>query len=178
LAIQFLLFFSMWKAFFPLIAFILRGIIYLDPSFLPFRNTSGDCGDQWTICITYSLVSCCWALPHRDRDYCIGSKFWKFYLIRTSFILGEPVSLVFRLFRLEWIFLVFKSLDTVGRFYNILCIGRASVFAMPRVPNASSNAFNRLIYSQAPPHVFPTFLMVVSNKIMILAILWPLSGYI
>jgi hypothetical protein len=91
---------------------------------------SGDCGDQWTICVTYSFISCCWALPHRDRDYCIRSKFWKFYLIRTSFILGEPVSLVFRLFRLEWIFLVFKRLDTVGRFYNILCIGRASVFAM------------------------------------------------
>jgi hypothetical protein len=42
-------------------------------------------------------------------DYCIGSNFWKFYLIRTSFTLGEPVALVkvFRLFRLEWIVLVF-----------------------------------------------------------------------
>jgi hypothetical protein len=40
----------------------------------------------------------------------IGSNFWKFYLIRTSFTLGEPVSLVkvFRLFRLEWIVLVFR----------------------------------------------------------------------
>ncbi len=48
--------------------------------------------------------------PHRDRDYCIGSSFWKFYLIRTNFTLGELVSLVkvFRLFRLEWIFLVFR----------------------------------------------------------------------
>jgi hypothetical protein len=45
-------------------------------------------------------------------DYRIGSNFWKFYLIRTSFItLGEPVSLVkmFRLFRLEWILLVFRA---------------------------------------------------------------------
>jgi hypothetical protein len=39
----------------------------------------------------------------RDRDYRIGSNFWKFYLIRTDFTLGEPVFWVkvFRLFRLE-----------------------------------------------------------------------------
>jgi hypothetical protein len=43
--------------------------------------------------------------PHRFRDYGIGSKFWKFYDIRTSFTLGELVSLtkVFRLFRSDWI---------------------------------------------------------------------------
>jgi hypothetical protein len=43
--------------------------------------------------------------PHRDRDYCIRSNFWKFYLIRTGFTLGESVSLVkvFRLFKLEQI---------------------------------------------------------------------------
>ncbi len=48
--------------------------------------------------------------PHRDKDYHIQSNFWKFYLIRTSFTLGELVPLVkvFRLFRLEWIFLVFR----------------------------------------------------------------------
>jgi len=58
-----------------------------------------------------------WALPHRDRDYRIGSNFWKFYLIRTGFILGEPVSLVkvFRLFTLEWIFFGVQSVDTVRR---------------------------------------------------------------
>jgi len=41
-------------------------------------------------------------------NYHIGSNFWKFYLIRTSFTLGQPVSLVkvFRLFRLERIVLV------------------------------------------------------------------------
>ncbi len=41
-------------------------------------------------------------------DYHIGPNFWKFYLIRTGFTLGEPVSLVkvFRLFRLERIVLV------------------------------------------------------------------------
>ncbi len=56
--------------------------------------------------------------PHRDRDYHhIGSNFWKFYLIRTSFTLGEPVSLVkvFRLFRSEHIFFDIQSVDTVGR---------------------------------------------------------------
>ncbi len=39
-------------------------------------------------------------------DYCIGSNFWKFYLIRT----GELVFLVkvFRLFRSERSFLVFR----------------------------------------------------------------------
>jgi len=54
---------------------------------------------------------------HRDRDYCIGSNFWKFYLIRTSFTLGELVSLVkvFRLLRLEWIFFGVQTMDTVGR---------------------------------------------------------------
>jgi hypothetical protein len=48
--------------------------------------------------------------PHRDKDYSIGSNFWKFYLIRIDFPLGEPVSLVkvFRLFRLERIVLVFR----------------------------------------------------------------------
>jgi len=48
--------------------------------------------------------------PHRDGDYRIGSDFWKFYLIKTDFTLGEPVSLVnmFRLFRLERIVLVFR----------------------------------------------------------------------
>ncbi len=47
---------------------------------------------------------------HRDRNYSIGSNFWKFYLNRTGFTLGEPVSLVkvFRLFRLERIDLVFR----------------------------------------------------------------------
>jgi hypothetical protein len=41
--------------------------------------------------------------PKRNRDYRIGSNFWKFYLIRAGFTLGELVSLVkvFRLFRLE-----------------------------------------------------------------------------
>ncbi len=53
----------------------------------------------------------CWALhPHRDRHYPIGSNFWKFYLIKTSFTLGERVCFVkvFRLFRLERIVLVFR----------------------------------------------------------------------
>jgi len=55
--------------------------------------------------------------PHRNSDYGIRSNFWNFYLIRTSFTLSEPVSLVkvFRLFRLEPIVLMFKSVDTEGR---------------------------------------------------------------
>jgi hypothetical protein len=40
----------------------------------------------------------------------IRSNFWKFYLIRTGFTLSESVSLLkmFRMFKLEWIFLVFR----------------------------------------------------------------------
>jgi hypothetical protein len=55
--------------------------------------------------------------PHRDRDYRIQSNFWKFYLIKTGFTLGEPVSLVkvFRLFKLEQMFFGVESVDTVGR---------------------------------------------------------------
>jgi hypothetical protein len=72
--------------------------------------------------------------PHRDRDYCIGSNFWKFYLIRTDFTLGEPVSLVkvFRLFRLERIFFGVQSVDTVGRCTtSYLLAWPARVFVMP-----------------------------------------------
>jgi hypothetical protein len=41
--------------------------------------------------------------PNVCRDYHIGSNFSKFYLLRTIFTSGEPVSLVkvFRLFRLK-----------------------------------------------------------------------------
>jgi hypothetical protein len=71
--------------------------------------------------------------PQRDRDYCIGSNFWKFYVIRTSFTLDEPVSLmkVFRLFRLERIFLGVQSVNTVGRCTTSLSIGRASMSVIP-----------------------------------------------
>ncbi len=56
-----------------------------------------------------------WALPQRDRD---RANVWKFYLIRTGFTLGELVSLVkvFRLFKLEQMFFVVQSVDTVGRY--------------------------------------------------------------
>jgi hypothetical protein len=64
---------------------------------------------------------------------CIWSKFWKFYLITTCFTLSEPISLVkmFILFRLECIFLVFRVWTQQVEMYNILSIGRASVFVMP-----------------------------------------------
>jgi hypothetical protein len=67
-------------------------------------------------------------------DYCIGSNFWKFYLIRTGFRFGELVCLVkvFRLFRLEWIVLGVQTVDTGGKYmYNILSLAGASVFVMP-----------------------------------------------
>jgi hypothetical protein len=53
----------------------------------------------------------------RDRDYHIGSNFWKFYLIKTGFTLGEPFSLVkvFRLFRLGRNFCSVQSVDAVSR---------------------------------------------------------------
>ncbi len=49
-------------------------------------------------------------LAPQDKDYCIRSNFWKFYHIKTSFTLGELISLVkvFRLFRLERNFWVFR----------------------------------------------------------------------
>jgi hypothetical protein len=37
--------------------------------------------------------------PHKDRDYyCIGSNFWKFYLIKTGFTICEPVSFLVKVF--------------------------------------------------------------------------------
>ncbi len=36
----------------------------------------------------------CWALLPKSKDCCIGSKFCKFYLIKTNFTLGELVYLV------------------------------------------------------------------------------------
>jgi hypothetical protein len=55
----------------------------------------------------YPFVGLC---AHRDKDYRIGSNVSKFYLIEIGFILGELVSLVkmFRLFKLEQMFSVFK----------------------------------------------------------------------
>jgi hypothetical protein len=54
-----------------------------------------------------------------DRDYRIGSNFWKFYLIRTGFTLGEPVSLVKKTcsdcLDRNWIFFGVQSVDTVSR---------------------------------------------------------------
>jgi hypothetical protein len=37
-------------------------------------------------CVSGAFVGPC---PRRDREYRIGSNFWKFYIIRTSFILGD-----------------------------------------------------------------------------------------
>ncbi len=44
--------------------------------------------------------------PHKDMDYLIAFKFCNFYLIKTSFTLGEHVYLIemFRLFKWKWIF--------------------------------------------------------------------------
>jgi len=71
------------------------------------------------VCVSGAFVGPC---PHRDRDYRIGSNFWKFYLIRTSFILGEQVSVVklFRLFRLERIFFGVQSVETVSNVQHLI----------------------------------------------------------
>ncbi len=71
--------------------------------------------------------------PYMDMDYCIRSNFWKFYLIKISFTLGEPVSLVkvFRLFKWEHMFFGVQSVDTRGRCTTFYLIGRATVFLMP-----------------------------------------------
>jgi hypothetical protein len=68
----------------------------------------------------------------RDRDYHIGSNFWKFYFNRISFTLREPVSLVkvFRLFRLIGSdCLGVQSVDTIGRCttYYLLAQGQQHV---------------------------------------------------
>jgi len=62
-----------------------------------------------------SMFVICWALAW-DYHH-IGSNFWKFYLIKIGFPLHELIFLVkvFRLFRVEWIFLGVQSVDTEGR---------------------------------------------------------------
>jgi hypothetical protein len=71
--------------------------------------------------------------PTGTGTMALHPNFWKFYLIRTSFTFGEPVFLVkvFRLFRLEQIVFLSFFLVLVFGVYNILSIGRASVFVMP-----------------------------------------------
>ncbi len=76
----------------------------------------------WTCCSWLFIRPC--PLPHRKRDYCIGSNFWKFYLIRTGFTSAELVSLVkvFRLFRSERIFLWCSECRHSKWMYSILSI--------------------------------------------------------
>jgi hypothetical protein len=66
----------------------------------------------WALLHVCSIVSKVFVgpCPYKDEDYHIGSNFWKFYFIRISFTLSEPVFLVevFRLFRLEQIVLMFR----------------------------------------------------------------------
>jgi hypothetical protein len=75
----------------------------------------------------------CMLVQRIGWGHCIGSNFWKVYLVRISFTLGEPNSLVkvVRLFRLERIVFGVPSVDTVARCTTSLPIGRASVFVMP-----------------------------------------------
>ncbi len=44
--------------------------------------------------------------PHRDRDYRMGSDFWKFYRFHIELV--SLVRVVFRLFRLEQIVFVLR----------------------------------------------------------------------
>ncbi len=64
-----------------------------------------------------------WVLPPQDSDYHIGSNFRQFYVIKSSFTLREPVSLVkvFRLFRLERIDLVFRVWTEYVDVQHLLC---------------------------------------------------------
>jgi hypothetical protein len=97
--------FSQWK---------LLNRVETENSVLEFGGVLGVVGKPLMSRIYYSW----WGpAPTGTRDYRIGSNFWKSYLIRTGFTLGELVSLtkVFRLFRLERIFLGVQSVDTVGR---------------------------------------------------------------
>jgi hypothetical protein len=63
-------------------------------------------------------------------DYRIESNFWKFYLIRTSFTLGELVSLVkmLILFRLELVFIGVLSVDIIGRCATSYLLARPTCF--------------------------------------------------
>jgi len=71
----------------------------------------------------------CWALP---QDYRIGSNFWKFYRIKTDFTLVEPVFLVKCLDYFDWNgFFWCSECGHSREMYNILFIGRASVFVVP-----------------------------------------------
>jgi hypothetical protein len=62
----------------------------------------------------------------------IGTNFWKFYLIRISFTLDEPVFWVkvFRLLRLEQIFFgcSVQSVNTVGRCTTSYLLARPACF--------------------------------------------------
>ncbi len=69
----------------------------------PFKPGEGEGFRVWEV---FQLIGL--TLDHKDMNYHIRSNFWKFYLFRTSFTLGELVSLVkvFRLFRnnlITWI---------------------------------------------------------------------------
>jgi len=81
---------------------------------LPIRMFAG----KWFTCCLPPFIVFIGPCAHRDRDHRIESNFWTFYLIKTGFTICEPVSLVkvFRPFRLEWKLLVFRLVDTGGRY--------------------------------------------------------------
>ncbi len=76
-----------------------------------------------------------------------GSNFWMFYLIRTSFTLDEPVSLVkvFRPFKLERIFWCSECEHSR---YNILSIG--SMFMMPCIMEKMAQNHHISRFSETP----------------------------
>jgi hypothetical protein len=53
--------------------------------------------------LKYNLVEFVGPYPHRDRDYCIASKFCNFHLKKIVFTLSEPIYLMkmFRLLRMK-----------------------------------------------------------------------------
>jgi hypothetical protein len=93
------------------------GNFHTDPNLTVQRKQALSDGCDYSLPPAFGCVG---PWPHRDRDYRIGSNFWKFYLMRTGFTLREPVSLVkvFRLFRMERMFLVRNCLRTLFKHYT------------------------------------------------------------
>ncbi len=176
LAIYFLLFFSMWKAFFPLIAFSLTCIVCLDPLKLCLSETCLVIVVTNELCASHSpwlvvLGPCLAGTGTIALDPTFG-----------SFTSLEPVSYSVNQFLWCLDYLDCKGFFGCLRVWTCRCT-TSYVFAGPAClrclgfSHASSNAFYGLIYSQAPPCVLPTFLMVVSNKINDIGNTWPLCTF-
>ncbi len=105
---------------------------------------SGCCDHIFKLIIAFHYI--CWVW---NRDYGKGSNFWKFYLIRTSFF-GESVQTV----QIGMDFFGVQECGHNRQMYNILSIGRASLFVMPCSTQLCSQSSHNST-SQACPQVSP-----------------------